>query len=117
MIVLILIVIAFIWLGYETDWMRVRLLVGVQSSEHRKSWLDLKPYTTKKTDPFWLRWPEIMEPMCGLKWLEETMHIIPEYKIELISPGCKQTIRSESVPALRDAFRVYRNPYIKIKLA
>jgi len=120
MIATILIVsLAFYWLLLETDWLRIRLLYGAiaQIIEYRKSWEELKPHDIKKNHPFWMRFPEHMEPLCGWHWLEETMHIIPDYKIELIGTGYKTTIRSQSTEALRDAFRVNRNPHIKIKMA
>ena len=40
MITLIIIGLAFIWLGYETDWMRVRLLVGISIKPFPNRWFD-----------------------------------------------------------------------------
>ena len=112
----IIIGLAFIWLGYETNWVRVRLLVGIETSTKYKTWAELKPWSTKKSDPMWLRFPKIMEPLSGWDWLENTMHIIPEYTIELITDTSKITMRSQNMSILRDAFKVYRNPWAKVKL-
>ena len=104
MIVMIMgLALAFLWLGYESDWMRVRLLVGQELSPN---WLAFD----------WSKWKQHIEPICGWDWIQNRYHPIPIYKIELITPTAKYTIRSQSIQALRDAFRVYRNPYIKINL-
>ena len=109
----------FTWLGYETNWFRIRLPIGACTPVNKcryKTWEQLKPWSIKKTDATWLRFPEIMAPLTGWDWLKNTMHIIPEYKIELIGATYKTTITSHSAQALKDAFRVNRNPYVKIKL-
>ena len=93
---------AFAWLGYESDWMRVRLMVG----DLAPNWLAFD----------WSKWKQYMEPICGWDWIQNHYHPTPEYKVVLIGEHSKYTIRSHSVPALRDAFRVYRNPYLKINL-
>ena len=107
------------WLGYETDWFRVRLLFGVYTpdSEHQyATWDKLKPWQIRKTDATWLRFPDIIAPLTGWDWLKNTMHIIPEYRIELIGETYKTTITSHSTQALGDAFRVNRNPWLRVKL-
>lgn len=116
---ILLIGLALGWLLIETDWLRVQLEYGacVQIIEQRKSWEEIKPTgNLNKQYPFWLRFPEHMTPLCGREWLENTMHVIPEYKMELVGVGYKTTINSNSTNALRDACRVNRNPYIKINL-
>ena len=94
---LITIGLAFIWLGYETDWMRIRLPVGEDSKAivyETKTWQELKPYNPSfKLYPMWVTLPENMSPLCGWDWLNNTLHIIPIYKIELnFGGGYKQTI-------------------------
>ena len=69
-----------------------------------------------KAQPFWLKHCANMLPLCGWDWLRNRMHIIPEYKIELITEHSHQTLRTSSIPILRDSFKVYRNPWIKVKL-
>lgn len=117
---IIIVSLALGWLGKETDWLTVRLLIGAEAviiEYQRKSWEDLEPRgRLNKQYPFWLRFPEHMAPLCGLEWLRNTMHVIPEYKIELIGETYKTTIHSHSTDALRDAFRVNRNPRIKVKV-
>jgi len=117
-----ILILAFIWLLAETDWLRIRLLIGVNATPivyQYKTWeeiLAMLPCKLTKNDPGWLRFPGNMAPLTGWDWLHNTMHIIPEYKIELIGIGYKTTINSNSMPHLRDAFRVNRNPYIKVKI-
>ena len=101
---IIILSLAFTWLGYETDWMRIRLVVGIESLP--PNWLLFD----------WSKWKRYMIPICGWEWIKCHHHPTPEYKIELIAPSSKYTIKSNCVPALRDAFRVYRNPYLKINL-
>lgn len=96
----IIIGVALLWLAYETDYMRVRLLVGKLAVVYeRKSWGELKPWIITKHHPFWLRHPDNMSPLCGLAWLENTMHVIPEYKIELNTGGVhyKMNIKTHSI--------------------
>lgn len=127
----------FTWLLYETDWMRVRLPVGIISELPQCryiSWNDLENLAQAipdKQKPFWLKHPiniktiwglnnqplgASMEPLCSWEWLKNRLHIIPEYKIELISATSRYTFRTQSIPVLQDAFRVYRNPYLKVKI-
>lgn len=119
---LIIIALAFYWMLWETDYLRVRLLVGaIPQSELLvyKTWDELREtigIIPNKQKPFWFKYPENMQPLCGLNWLETTEHIVPEYKIVLISESSKITMRTNSIPVLRDCFRVYRNPYIKVKV-
>ena len=117
---ILIIVLALLWLTKETDYFRVRLLIGdMPDPVQRESWDVLKTIALRipdKQKPFWLKNPDLMEPLCGLAWLENTMHVVPEYKIELINCVHKYTIRSNNASCLRDAFRVYRNPYLKVKV-
>jgi len=115
---ILIVTIALYWLARESDYLRIRLLAGIEAIQYeRKSWDEIKP-TCKLTKqyPFWLRFPEHMSPLCGLDWLENTMHVIPEYKLELVGVGYKTTIHSNNAQALRDACRVNRNPWLKVKI-
>ncbi|KKN64734.1 hypothetical protein LCGC14_0488660 [marine sediment metagenome] len=134
---IIIIGLAFIWLGYETNWMRVRLPIGASTpiiKQQYTSWNDLENLAQTipdKQKPFWLKHPLFiktirginnqmlgasMEPLCGWDWLRNRMHIIPQYQIVLVAEHSKITINSQSIPHLRDAFRVNRNPYLRVKL-
>ena len=109
----------FAWLAYETDWMRIRLIVGAIPpvlEYPTKTWEELKPYPIKKTDQTWLRFPGIMSPLCGWDWLTKTQHIMPEYRIELVGESYRTTITSSNAQALKDAMRVNRNPWIHVKI-
>lgn len=124
-----ILVAAFIWLGYETDWMRVRLelytpceygaccswrLQDTQVTKDMKQTLFDKSWS--KAGNAWGYFKDYHPPLCGWGYAYQYREFYPEYKIELISEGYKQTMRTQSIPILRDAFRVNRNPYIKIKL-
>ena len=90
------------WLMIETDWLRVDLIGALPEIEYqRKPWEELEPRgkITLKKYPFWLCYPEHMAPLCGRDWLENTIHIIPEYKIELNTGGVhyKMNIKSEGI--------------------
>ena len=114
-------VLAFTWMLLETDYLRIRLPIGkIPDNVKRQSWTELKQLAKSLPDklkPFWLKYPENMIPLCGIDWLENTMHVIPETKIELVNCVHHYTIKSNNSNALRDAFRVYRNPYLKVKLS
>ena len=96
---IILVAIAFYWLLKETDYLRVKLPIGaipvIEIAEPiYKTWQELAPnsYQVKHWHPFFIRHPEFMNPLCGLDWLENTMHIVPEYKIVLEHSGVKHTM-------------------------
>lgn len=115
MLVTILIIIsALYWLGIESNWLTIRLLVGADCK--RKMWKDIKPYQSGKNYPFWFKHPDNMTPLCGWDWLNKRNHIIPEYKIELVQPGYKSTMTIQDESIIKDVFRVYRNPQLRVKL-
>lgn len=84
-IILLSIIPAFIWLLKESDCLRINLNY-IPETVIRKSWLELKPLVQSipdKQKPFWFKHPDNMQPLCGLDWLENTMHVVPEYKIQI----------------------------------
>ena len=92
---LTVIVLAFLWLGYETNWMRLRLLYEeiIPEVEYEyKTWKELKPWQVTKQYPFWVRYPDLMAPLCGWDYINNTMHIIPQYKIEIVAFGVRNKI-------------------------
>ena len=120
-------IICFSWLLYETDFLRVRLPVGIVCQRNYcmpdSEVTELMKYELVKLSPnngkklhgrgeFCLHIP----PLCGWGYAYQYRNFTPEYKIELIAPGSKYTFRTESISILRDAFRVYRNPYLKVKI-
>ena len=128
MIGLIITGIAFVWLGYETDWLRVRLLVGNaldigacslwrladnQVTDDMKRELIGKRNGKRRTPG---EFGDGFTPLCGWGFAYQYKDFKPEYKIELFTEKAHYTMRTENVNILRDAFRVYRNPYLKVKL-
>lgn len=128
---IIWLVICLTWLLYETDWMRVRLPVGIigelscewrladnqVTKDMRQELIDTWFSRNGDKQSHMIRCHlEIGSPLCGWGFAYQYRDFTPEYKIELIAPGSKYTFRTESIPILRDAFRVYRNPYLKVKL-
>lgn len=129
MISLITILIACIWLGYETDWLTVRLPVGLTMGAGACcEWRLADNQVTKNMKRDLInRWQltkislalfkgHYLEPLCGWGFAYQYQSFEPEYKIELITEHAHYTMRTQSTSLLRDAFRVYRNPYIKVKL-
>ena len=96
---IIIIGLALAWLTHETAWFTIRLLVGPEFTYNRKPWADLKPWKITTKDPFWLRHPDSMTPLCGTDWLENRLHVIPEYKFELNTYGVryKMTIKEAGI--------------------
>lgn len=101
MINVVLFAFGLTWLCYETDFLTVRLLSGkIANSEVRKSWADLQNNLLSVPDrykPFWYKHPEAMQPLCGLDWLENTMHIVPEYKFEINAWGVRSKIALKAI--------------------
>ena len=116
------ILMALNWLLYETDWMRVRLVAGIEvpSNGHKfKSWDQLKPWNPNfRQYPMWLTHPDNMVPLCGLAWLENTMHIIPECRIELNHSGVRYNMTIKEAAIMRSVVTALRakpgKPYPKM---
>ena len=105
---IIIMSLAFIWLGYEADWMRVRLLIGVDKTMAGR-WCDAFHFKMSWFD--YTRIPLNLEPiaryghynielspgvgvMCGQKWLDKHYHDLDNYepKVELyFGNGYRQT--------------------------
>jgi len=105
---IIAISLAFLWLLYESDWMRVRLPVGANKEPiktvriwqyHRNgncgitNHKDYNPYRITRNDiavlPFHAG---IEEPICGWDWILSHEHPIIENHIEILAHNCKHTI-------------------------
>ena len=116
------ILIALTWLGYETDWMRVGLPMGISTpiNGHKyETWANLKPYNPNFGQyPMWLTHPDNMVPLCGLAWLENTMHIIPECRIELNHSGVRYNMTIKEPSIMRSVVAALRakpcKPYPKM---
>ena len=84
---------ALIWLGYETNWMTIRLPYGADIPPAiYTTWDMLKPYRPDKQYPFWVRCPDAMSPLCGWDYINNARHIVPQYKIEIAAFGVRNKI-------------------------
>lgn len=93
-LILLAIIPALIWLMKESKWLRVNL-VYIPDIVTRKAWSELRPVALSipnSQKPFWLKFPDNMTPLCGLDWIEDTMHVVPEYKFEIKAYNVKHTI-------------------------
>ena len=106
---LIIIGLAFAWLGYETDWMRVRLVNGATQKPFPDRWCDEFHLSPKYFDFTWVPLEFSIAPhyrhynielspgvtvMCGQKWLDKHYHDLDNYEpqVELyFGNGYKQT--------------------------
>lgn len=100
---LVVISLAFTWLLYESDWLRIRLLVGalvaptktIRLYRHTKhdqvgfSKSD-NTYLDRKVDTIFSAC--ITEPICGWDWLLNRNHPLVEYRISIEAWGCKHSI-------------------------
>jgi len=112
---LIFIILAFIWLLYESNWMRIRLPVGASKEMHKtiRLWkfsytehikgtpylgisnqpIAQNPYSIpKRGNSISLFSAGITEPICGWDWLLTHEHPIIENRIEIIAHNCKHNI-------------------------
>ena len=106
---LIVISLAFTWLLYESDWMRVRLPVGAikesiktiklwQFSYHDKVGISQQShaqapyYNPQRDNTILMLNVGITEPVCGWDWILNHEHPIIENHIEIIAHNCKHTI-------------------------
>ena len=88
---LLILIPAFMWLGYETDWLTVRLMVGDMPETiiefEYKDWEEVID---------WAAWNKLTygatTPMC-MDWIKNTPQVVPVYHIELYyGNGYRQNI-------------------------
>lgn len=134
MIVTILsISLALFWLLVETDYLRVcltgfsyelgsscpwRLPDNLVTDEMRQALIN-RWNCAKGLTKIQLAMYEqgLLEPLFGWGYAYQFQDFQPEYKIELIGEHHKFTFKTQDTNVLRDCFRVYRNPYLKVKMA
>ena len=111
MIITLVIIIGFyLWLLYKTDWLKIRLPVGIQctytaSCQWRLSdnavtndmKLELVGLSNNGHKLAWGEFKVWMIPLCGWGYAYQYRNFAPEYKIELIAPGSKYTFRTQSI--------------------
>ena len=127
---IIIVSLALYWLARETDYMRIKLLAGVscevgvccawrlldsQITDDMKR--ELRKRSNNGHKLTWGEFKDYIDPLCGWGYAWQFRDFEPEYKIELIAEHSHYTMRTQNVKILKDAFRVYRNPYLKVKLA
>jgi len=101
---LITIVLAFLWLGYESDWLRVRLPVGPEPQPapdlERIDFETCKSrYGTKQLQFS----PGIDEPLCGWEWLQNNTHPVPRVAVSFSSGGVRYHWNIKDCDILKDA--------------
>ena len=123
---------ALYWLLRESDWLRVNLMTELCQIGACSDW---RLQDSQVTDDMkielrraWFsnngdKYSKILDshlldgqPLCGWGYAYQFRDFKPEYKIELIDGTYKQTMQTDNIAILRDAFRVNRNPYIKVKI-
>jgi len=91
---LIVVSLAFVWMLYEADWMRIRLPVGVISKpvmvRVNRNML-INPCLSKPSNNGYLS-PGVVDILPGWEWLESREHPVPDYRFEIIAWGCKHKI-------------------------
>jgi len=104
---------AFIWLGYETNWMTVRLLVGEFEQAiilEYKTWQEVEISLNRlpvKYQPFWHKFPKNMKPLCGMSWLKNNSHVVPISKVELyFGNGYKQTFTLKKPELIKEIVKI-----------
>lgn len=131
LVTLIVFALAFLWMLKETDFLRVRFYVGQTCHEgdccqwrFKDEWVT--PEMKTELLNLWTNLPKetlarfksgIESPLCGWGYAWQYHDLKPEYKIELLSEHSKITMQTESLNILKDCFKVYRNPYAKVKLS
>ena len=126
---IVIVSLAFYWLFYESDWLQVNLRGVLCETGSCCDWRLQDTQVTKdmkrelinlSNNGHILKWGEFkdyMIPLCGWGYAYQFRDFQPEYKIELIAEHSHYTMRTNNTQILRDAFRVYRNPYLKVKLS
>ena len=85
----LIIAIALTWLGWETNWLTVRLPIGSipeLPELKRITWGQIVGSLCGRRDkdkPNFVRLPRYYEPLCGWEWLRTTLHVVPETHVEM----------------------------------
>ena len=121
--VLAVIAAAYIWLGYETDWLRVRLLVGPEPIKaepikpkvyysHKSIW-DLKQdlahqYSYKLS-------PGVEEVLCGWNWLFDNVHNLdtwlPTFELSINGSTHKLALTPETKGIVKEIMLINTRPH------
>jgi len=110
----------FAWLLYESKWLTVRLLVGLERFAD-------SAVTDRMKGELLTQWPlskiqhalfgrDYMQPLFGWGYCWQYKDFKPVYEVELVGEHYRTIMHSNDTQVLRDAFRVNRNPYLKVKV-
>lgn len=131
---ILIIALSFTWLLYETRCLTIRLprwelcpvgaccewrltdsaVTDDMKIELRKQWFG---HSNTKADKILRSHLWQGQPLFGWGYAYQYQNFRPPYEVQLITGTSKFTAHSTNMRDLRDAFRVWRNPYLKIKLA
>ena len=113
----IIMMLAFTWLGYETDWMRVRLLRGIDKppiipctlieiSHLRSRYFNNGFRRSMKNWGSYIA-HAIAEPLCGWEYIRDYGELQPEYTMEVVAYGVRNRImlKNPGAELLKDIAR------------
>lgn len=114
---LIIIAIAFVWLGYETDWLTVRLLSGAIKAPRYYSRSEIHELAKrigwtyklhKGADYFSALAKEWITPITGWDWIFEHEHDLDDYQplILLRMNGNRYAMTVKKLSVLKDIIKV-----------
>ena len=114
--ILIIIGLTFAWLGYETDWMRVRLPIGqVQIIETIPDIVERYVPWDNWNHCHWPSWFNFTDPICGWEWIKSREHIIPECRLEMTYGGVHHTMTIKDTKIIKlvvTAMKSKPKPYV-----
>ena len=117
LITILIIISALYWLGIESKWFAIRLLVGIEGkplTELEKNQLAYRiNWVSKKTNSI-VDW---LEPICGWNWIAKNEHNLDNYKpsVELLYGSYRQTMTFNSYQPkiLREVLRIHNKKFTK----
>lgn len=114
---LLIITTAFIWLGHETDWLTVRLLVGIDKppiipcTQGQIRLLRNRFFNNgfKRSIKNWGSYIAlgIADPLCGWEYIRDYGELQQEYKMEVMAYGVTNriTLKNPGTVLLKDIAR------------
>lgn len=125
---LLAIAVAMAYLLHETDWMRVRLLVGPMFevgaccqwrlpdsavTEDMRHELIQLTRNGKHTQGEFVGW---MTPLCGWGYAYQYRNFRPSMSLELVTEHSRITVTGcTDIKAINEVIRVYKNPFAGLK--
>ena len=126
---IIIVSLALYWLARETDYMRIKLLVGVSCEVGACcAWRLLDNYVTedmrqelrrRSNNGHKLTWGEFkdyIDPLCGWGYAYQYSNFKPPVSLELVTGHSKITVTNcTDIKAINEVIRVYKNPFAGLK--